>query len=236
MRDQHLLPSDKLGLAVHSASKSFGNRTLWNSLSFAVPQGQILAVTGPSGCGKSTLLNCIGLLDGLTSGSVQFDGSAVSTTSHRRQRLFRRTTLGYLFQNYALIDNATISQNLDVAAGAIRGFGRRQPHAYEEALSRVGLGGRGREMVFRLSGGEQQRVALARLIVKRAQLVLADEPTGALDAVNAAEVLAALRGMAQRGAVVLVATHSEAVVQACDSRLDLTPPGQVSNDRHDPRR
>ncbi|MDG6101117.1 ATP-binding cassette domain-containing protein [Dactylosporangium aurantiacum] len=204
-------------ISVNGITKSFGRRTLWSDVSFKVAQGQLHALVGPSGCGKSTLLNCLGLLEQVDSGSILIADKDITKFGAAAQRRFRRDTLGYLFQNYALIDNATIAFNLAVAVGAA-GRSRRQD-AFEAALDRVGLGGRGKEMVYQLSGGEQQRVALARLMVKQPKVVLADEPTGALDSDNATMVINVLRRMAEDGCAVVIATHSKHVETSCDTTL-----------------
>jgi len=217
--------------------KAFGQRVLWRELDIRVHAGQMLALVGPSGSGKSTLLNCLGLLESLDHGSITMSGREVTRLGAGRRRRLRRDTLGYLFQNYALIDNATVRQNLDVvtavmprrgergAASAVRGGPAARRGAsremQREALQRVGLLGRERERVFNLSGGEQQRVALARLLVKRPAIVLADEPTGALDRVNAEMVIGVLRELSGQGCAIVVATHDAAVAAACDALLDL---------------
>lgn len=212
-------------IQVQDATKSFGQRTLWRGVDLTVGDREMVALTGPSGSGKSTLLNCIGLLETLDSGQVLVDGERITGASARRTRRYRRDRLGYLFQSYALIENATIRQNLDVVIndrGDRRAFRARQ----DEALEAVGLGGRAAEPVHRLSGGEQQRVALARLIVKRPTVILADEPTGALDDANQEMVMAHLRALARAGASVVVATHSGYVRQTCDRALDVTTLGR----------
>lgn len=210
-------------ISVAGLTKSFGARALWSDVTFTVGTGEMLAVVGPSGSGKSTLLNCAGLLERPTSGDIVVDGTEVTRLRASAQRRFRRDVLGYLFQNYALIENATVDWNLGIAAGARRGRGDDR-HVIEAALERTGLGGRGQEMVYRLSGGEQQRVALARLIVKKPTLALADEPTGALDSANADMVVEVLREMAENGCTVLLATHSKHVEERCDSALSLAGP------------
>lgn len=216
------------GLTVNEVRKVYGSRCLWSDLSFEVIPGTMMALTGPSGSGKSTLLNCIGLLESFDTGSMAFDHRQVDLSSDRAQRRFRRNSLGYLFQNYALVDNATINDNLDIAVGSLRGFSKRRPASYERSLEQVGLGGRGNDVVFRLSGGEQQRVALARILVKGPELILADEPTGALDAANADVVVECLRDMADNGCSVVIATHQESVARSCDNRLDLARDGRAS--------
>ncbi|KQQ04182.1 MULTISPECIES: ABC transporter ATP-binding protein [unclassified Rathayibacter] len=201
-------------------TKGYGRRSLWSGLDVTVASGSTLALTGASGSGKSTLLNCLGLLDAPDSGSIEVDGEEITRLRASGRRRFRRHRLGYLFQSYALVDTATVEQNLAIALGERRGRAGR----FEGALDRVGLGGRGRERVSRLSGGEQQRVALARLLVKSPTVVLADEPTGALDSENAAMVLDVLTELAGHGASVVVATHDDSIASWCDARLHLSAP------------
>jgi putative ABC transport system ATP-binding protein len=204
-------------IEIESLSKSFGPRTLWSGLGFTVARGEMLALTGPSGSGKSTLLNCLGLLDEASSGAIRHEGRDITGFGPRAARHYRRDVLGYLFQNYALIENATVAANLEVAMKPRRA--RKDAPTVAAALERVGLAGREKEHVHRLSGGEQQRVALARLIVKQPALVLADEPTGALDHDNTAMVVGILRTMSEDGCAVVIATHNDAVRDRCDTVL-----------------
>ena len=196
-------------IEIESLSKSYGQRTLWSGLGFTVERGRMLALVGPSGSGKSTLLNCLGLLDTPSSGAIRHEGRDITRFGAGATRRYRRDTLGYLFQNYALIENATVAANLEVAMKPRRA--RKDTPTVSEALARVGLD--------RLSGGEQQRVALARLIVKQPALVLADEPTGALDHDNTTMVVDVLRSMSDDGCAVVIATHDDAVRDRCDSVL-----------------
>ncbi|WP_159944647.1 MULTISPECIES: ATP-binding cassette domain-containing protein [unclassified Nocardiopsis] len=203
-------------LTVENLSKSFGPRTLWENLDLTVEAGRMLALVGASGSGKTTLLNCMGLLERPSGGRILFEGTDVTRLGPGRQRRFRRDKLGYLFQNYALIENATIRANLNVAR-------RRSTRPdYARTLERVGLAGREKDKAHFLSGGEQQRVALARLMVKEPRLVLADEPTGALDAANGGMVIGALREMAHEGCAVVIATHNDVVRDACDTVFDVS--------------
>ncbi|WP_344164623.1 ATP-binding cassette domain-containing protein [Nocardiopsis rhodophaea] len=194
-------------------TKSFGERTLWRDVDLTIPAGQMLALVGPSGSGKTTLLNCLGLLEQPSGGAILYGGKRLTRLGAGGRRRFRRAHLGYLFQNYALMENATIKQNLDVAG--------REQQLQARALERVGLAGREREKVHRMSGGEQQRIALARLMVKRPSLVLADEPTGALDEDNGRVVIDTLRQMADEGCAVVVATHNDVVRDACDEVFEV---------------
>ncbi|MEH0419835.1 ABC transporter ATP-binding protein [Streptomyces sp. B21-083] len=202
---------------IENLSKAFGKRTLWRDINLTVNRGEMLALVGPSGSGKSTLLNCLGLLDRPSTGSIRYEGEDITRFGRREIRRFRRDTLGYLFQHYALIENATVDENLEVAAKPRRSSQGKESTPTAEALARVGLAKRGKEKIHHLSGGEQQRVALARLIVQRPALVLADEPTGALDDANSTMVVDLLREMSEAGCAVVIATHDDTVRDRCDA-------------------
>jgi putative ABC transport system ATP-binding protein len=212
-------------IEVRAATKHRGRRTIWQDIDLDVDAGDMVAMTGASGSGKSTLLDCIGQIDVVDDGRIVLDGRDTTRMLPRSRRLVRRDLLGYLFQNYALVEDATIRANLDVVRpGFARPAIRRAEN--DAALDRVGLRGRLDDPVHELSGGEQQRVALARLLVKRPRIVLADEPTGALDRMNAELVLDVLRELAANGSAVLVATHSDLVAAACDRVFDLDAQAQ----------
>ncbi|MFJ8362930.1 ATP-binding cassette domain-containing protein [Streptomyces cynarae] len=198
-------------------SKTFGTRTLWSDVTATVSRGEMLALVGPSGSGKSTLLNCIGLLDKPSAGTIRHEGKDITRFGRGEIRRFRRDVLGYLFQSYALIENATVAANLEVAVKPQRTLRGNAGTTVAEALDRVGLAGREKEKIHHLSGGEQQRVALARLMVKKPALVLADEPTGALDHANTTVVIDILREMSDAGCAVVIATHDDYVRDRCDA-------------------
>jgi ABC transporter related protein len=203
-------------LNISGLSKSFGARVLWSDLDVAAGSGTMTALTGVSGAGKSTLLNCIGLLETPDSGSILFEGRDILRLSGGEVRRFRREILGYLFQNYALVEDSTVLENLEMVLGR-----RRARESLSDLMGQVGLEGREKSRVATLSGGEQQRVALARVIGKTAKLILADEPTGALDSENSEAVVGHLRRLAKGGATVLVATHDRAVWETCDQVIRL---------------
>ncbi|MEV0372209.1 ABC transporter ATP-binding protein [Streptomyces sp. NPDC050636] len=202
---------------IENLSKEFGSRTLWRDVNVTINRGEMLALVGPSGSGKSTLLNCLGLLDRPSAGAIRYEGKDITRFGRREIRQFRRDTLGYLFQHYALIENATVNENLEVVAKPRRSLRSKASTAIDEALDRVGLAGRGKEKIYHLSGGEQQRVALARLLFLRPALVLADEPTGALDDANTTMVVDVLREMSKAGCAVVIATHDVEVRDRCDA-------------------
>jgi putative ABC transport system ATP-binding protein len=208
---------DPLMIRVDSLGKSFGRRTLWSGLDIAVDAGQVAVITGLSGSGKTTLLNCLSLLDRPTEGSITYGATEVTTLSRGAGRRYRRDNIGYLFQDLALIEDSTVAANLRLARTTRRGDSISQ----EEALDRVGLTGRKKEKIYRLSGGEQQRVALAQLLIKSPPVLLLDEPTSALDDVNTGLVVDMVSDLAAAGAAVVIATHDEKIRARADLEHEL---------------
>ncbi|MDK8352363.1 MULTISPECIES: ATP-binding cassette domain-containing protein [Actinotignum] len=209
-------------LEARKVTKSFPGKTLWKDWSFSVPSHAITVLTGISGSGKTTLLNCLGRLDQFDSGDLSFPGIPCGDRASQNDRIFFRDVVGFLFQNYGLVENWTVKQNLEVA---LHRFGRLsrscKVSSISDALEIVGLKGQESKKVFTLSGGEQQRVALARLSMKKPSIILADEPTSALDERNSALVMDILRKLAQLGALVIISTHSKKIVDQCDYELPI---------------
>ncbi len=209
-------------------SKEFRGREVISELSLTVSQGEMIAITGPSGSGKSTLLNVIGMLDSPGRGSLRLFGRAApKPASAAAGRLLRRR-IGYLFQNFALIDNETVDYNLRVAQTYAKGSRRARAEARARALDEVGLGGLGARRIYELSGGEQQRVAVGRLLLKPCDLILADEPTGSLDPGNRDAVLGMLHRLNRDGKTIIIVTHDEKVTGACTRALELAQSATVS--------
>lgn len=204
----------------HELSMQFGSRVLWERLSFSLSQGKVYAITGPSGSGKSTLLQCIAGFSTPTSGRVILDGT-LSPHDRNKQRRLRAEHLGFLFQNYALIDDSTVEENLNIATRTSILSRKASGDDMREALRKVDLDTPLKTSVSILSGGERQRLALARLLLKPKPLILADEPTGALDRNNADRILTYLRQFANEGKCVVMATHDPQAVAACDAVIDL---------------
>lgn len=212
-------------IEVRELSKSFSGRKILSGVCLSVESGDLVAVTGPSGSGKSTLLHCVAGLEQPDSGQVLVQGRRVPAKEGRAMQKFRADLLGYLFQDFALVPEWTAVQN--VMAARQRGFGRPQCRDQAcQALEDVRLAEATQNLpVSPLSGGEQQRVAMARLIYKKPSIILADEPTGSLDRKNGELVTRVLRHLADAGASVMVVTHSEHVARACDHEFRL---GSVS--------
>jgi putative ABC transport system ATP-binding protein len=191
-----------------------------------VRRGEFLAVMGPSGCGKSTLLNILGLLDTPTSGAYWFMGEDLARCSEEDLTLRRRAGIGFVFQNFNLIDDLNVAENVEVALIYRRVPGAERRRRVTAALESVDLAHRSKHRPRQLSGGQQQRVALARALVSDPKLILADEPTGNLDTVNGQAVMEMLGGVAGKGTTIVMVTHSEVhakradrVVHMLDGRL-----------------
>jgi putative ABC transport system ATP-binding protein len=190
-----------------------------------VEAGEFLAVMGPSGCGKSTLLHLLGGIDTPTSGHVLLDGQDLGRLTDTERSIIRRRRLGFVFQKMNLLPTLTAVENVALPL-RIDGVGRGSAIAIAvEVLGRVGLANRVAQFPHELSGGEQQRVAIARALVVRPAVVLADEPTGALDTANGQSVINLLRDCASAGQTVVMVTHDQQLARHAD-RLLLMRDGQ----------
>lgn len=218
----HSQISTPFSLHVKNATKRFPSKTLWEDWSFSIPSRAMIAVTGASGSGKSTLLNCLGQLERFDQGEVSFSGLNEPYSGKKGKQLLFRDVLGFLFQNYGLVENWTVEQNLRVGLYSQHQSKKKENKLIAGVLERVGLRGKEKSLVYTLSGGEQQRVALARLILKKPYVILADEPTSALDSHNESIVMDVLREETDGGALVMISTHNPSIVEQCDYELSLT--------------
>ena len=196
-------------------------------VSLTIEQGEMVAIIGASGSGKSTLMNVIGFLDKLTSGRYDFEGADVSELNDNRLAEVRNKKVGFVFQDYNLLRRATAASNVELPLVYAGGMRKRQRAL--EALERVGLAARANHKPTELSGGEQQRVAIARALVNSPTLVLADEPTGNLDSVASAEIVAIFRKLNQEGITVIMVTH-EMEIAAQAKRIIRLRDGQIVSD------
>ena len=218
MTNTSLQPAGALIVAEH-VSKSYpvGSSTveILHDVSFTVSESEVCAIMGPSGSGKSTLMYCLAGLEAATSGEVSLLGGSLTGRTRTQLAELRRSELGFVFQAYNLLPTLSVFENV---ALPFRLRGERVDAArIETALSAIGLAGRGSSMPPSMSGGEQQRVAIARVLAQQPKIVFADEPTGALDSHSGALVLSELRRIGgEPGSCVLVVTHDPGVAASCD--------------------
>jgi putative ABC transport system ATP-binding protein len=190
-------------------------------VSLEVEQGDYISIVGPSGCGKSTLLNLIGVIDHPTSGTVSVAGKRVDAMSDREATLFRLHNIGFVFQRFYLMPILSALENvaLPMAEAKVPAAERRTRSA--ELLTYVGLGGRLKHRPSEMSGGEQQRVAIARALSNRPALLLADEPTGELDAKTGTEIIALFQRLNADGTTIVVVTHDEDLANAARHKVHM---------------
>ena len=217
-------------LQLRSVSKVFRagdiETTALDTIDLDIGRGEYVAIMGPSGCGKSTLLSILGLLDVPTSGCYLFDGEDVSRWNETRLAGMRRQRVAFVFQSFNLLDDLSVTENVELAV-EYAGLPPRERRArVAEALDRLGVAHRASHRPSQLSGGQQQRVAIARALVNRPALLLADEPTGNLDTVHGHEVMQLLDEINEGGTTVVMVTHSPAhatlahrTIQLLDGRV-----------------
>lgn len=202
-------------IQLEGVQKSFGNKHILSNCSLTINQGEMVAITGASGSGKTTLLNMIGLIEPISNGAISiFNNSNIKPNSSKANKIIREH-ICYLFQNYALISNETVLNNLMLALKYVKVSDKEKRARVSKALKEVGLSGYEKTPVFSLSGGEQQRVAVARILVNPKKLVLADEPTGSLDQANRDLILSYLKKFHEQGITVIIVTHDPAVAAQC---------------------
>lgn len=197
-------------------------RPLFAGVTVTAEPGQVIALTGPSGSGKTTLLNILGLLVKPTSGEIRIDrdDQAVAWSDRRRRRFWKRRA-SFIYQDYGLIDDQTAAYNVTLRAPRLLGRRTSVDPQVDAVLAQVGLAGRGARPVSVLSGGEKQRVAVARALWKQAAYIFADEPTASLDADNRRAITELLVQAAANGASVIISTHDEQLAEASHTRIHL---------------
>ena len=180
-----------------------------NGVNIDVKDGEFVAIMGPSGCGKSTLLNILGLLDTPTEGKYWLDDEEVGHLKERERTAYRKGRIGFVFQNFNLIDELTVEENVDLQLKYL-GVGKAErKERVLEILRKVKLSHRAKHYPHQLSGGQQQRVAIARAVVGKPSIILADEPTGNLDSKNGMEVMQLLSELNEEGTTIVMVTHSK---------------------------
>lgn len=208
-------------IVVKNLVKEYGtdnNKVIANdSISFEIDEGEFVVILGPSGAGKSTLLNIIGGMDSATSGSINVFGKEIVGLNDKELTRYRREDIGFVFQFYNLIPNLTVLENVELAGQIVK-----QSKPAEDILKQVGLEHRMNNFPSQISGGEQQRVAIARAIAKNPQLLLCDEPTGALDYKTGKNILNILKEYCKNEKrTVIIITHNSSIAQAADKVIEI---------------
>ena len=208
-------------LEIRGIKKSFGTGdsrvNVLKGLDLNIEKGEFCVLLGPSGSGKSTLLNIIGGIDGADEGSITIEGERLEDMTEKKLSLYRRKHLGYIFQMYNLIPNLTVRENIEVGA-----YLSEQPLDVNELLHTLGLYEHQRKLPNQLSGGQQQRTAIGRAIVKNPDILLCDEPTGALDYHTSKEILKLFETVNQRyGNTIIMVTHNDAITDMADRVVKL---------------
>ncbi|KOR24926.1 ABC transporter ATP-binding protein [Clostridium sp. L74] len=212
-------------LEVKSISKTYGSGEAavhaLKDISFSVPKGEFVAIVGESGSGKSTLLNMIGALDMPTSGKVFIDGKDIFSMKDSNLTIFRRRNIGFIFQNFNLIPELNVEQN--IIFPVLLDYQEPDKKYLEELLTVLNLKERRHHLPSQLSGGQQQRVAIGRALITRPSLILADEPTGNLDTQNSSEVITLLKEAARKyQQTIIMITHSRSIAQTADRIIQVS--------------
>lgn len=212
-------------LEVKSISKTYGNGEATvhalKDINFCVPKGEFIAIVGESGSGKSTLLNMVGALDTPTSGKVFIDGKDIFSMKDSKLTIFRRRNIGFIFQNFNLISELNVEQN--IIFPVLLDYQKPDKKYLEELLTVLNLKERRHHLPSELSGGQQQRVAIGRALITRPSLILADEPTGNLDTQNSSEVITLLKEAARKyQQTIVMITHSRSIAQTADRILQVS--------------
>ena len=205
-------------IKVKDLCKSFGNLTLFDHLTLEIPEKEITCIYGTSGCGKTTLLDIIGFIESYQSGKIFYDGKQVRNKASQRKML--RDNIGFIFQDFGLIESETIINNLKIVKKI-----KKMPHKekrIKEVLNGLQLDMDLNRKVYELSGGEQQRLAIAKIILKNPDLILADEPTASLDLGNKEIILNLLKQFSTEGKTVIIVTHDKDTIEIADNKIDLS--------------
>lgn len=221
-------------ISIKSINKTYkiGDKSLQvlNNVSLEIQRGELVSIVGKSGSGKSTLLNMIGMLDNYDSGEYWFDGNLINQVSETDAAHYRNKYIGFVFQTFHLIGTKTAVENVALPL-MYKGIGKKERlEMSEKMLQKVGLGDRIHHLPNELSGGQKQRVAIARALVTNADLILADEPTGALDSKTSKEIMDLLIEINNEGKTVLIVTHENDVADKCRRKIEIADGVIINNE------
>lgn len=202
-------------------NKKYGEKKIFSNFNLKINKGEMIAITGESGSGKTVLLNTIGLIESIESGELFLFNSKAPRVNTQKSNKIIRDKISYLFQNFALIEHKTVEDNLLMALKYTNLKKQEKIILSMEALEEVGLKGLQKCYIYELSGGEQQRVSLARSIIKPNELIMADEPTGSLDKKNRNSILKLLKKVNSFGKTIIIVTHDPVVAKYCDRIIEL---------------
>lgn len=204
--------------------------TALDKVNLKISEGEFVAIMGPSGCGKSTLLNILGLLDKASSGSYKFLNNEVVGTTEKTKSVLRKKNIGFIFQNFNLIDELSVFENIELPLIYNGVSSSERKKRVQEIMEKIQIDHRGKHYPQQLSGGQQQRVAVARALVTKPKLILADEPTGNLDSNNGNEVMNLLAELHREGSTIVMVTHS-AYDAGFASRIINMKDGEIFNEQ-----
>lgn len=211
--------NNEIAIKIDNLNKEFKDHTIFKNFSLNIPKGKITTIFGVSGSGKSTLLNIIGLLDKYEAGSIEIFGKKTPKINSKEAMKIRRNTISYLFQNFALIESGTIYDNLSIALEYLKR--RDKKFAMEKALNEVGLHKPLNIKVYNLSGGEKQRLAIAMIMLKPSNIILADEPTGSLDHENRDYIMDKLVDLNKKGKTIVIVSHDLKFKEISDKCIEI---------------
>ncbi len=202
-------------IKIDNVMKKFGDKVLYDKLSYEINKGDFVAVTGESGSGKSTLLNMLGMLDRPDKGKIYFEDEELPEINSKKGKKLLYNRFAFIFQNYFLLENQTVDENFDLI------IDQNSKKSKDEVLQYVGLFGFNNKKVYELSGGEQQRVAIARTLLKSFDVLLCDEPTGNLDEKNKHIVMDLLYKLNKDGVTIIIVTHDSSILQYVNKKLEI---------------
>lgn len=202
-------------IEVYNIKKSLSNKIIFSDISFLVKSGELVAITGPSGCGKTTLLNCLGLIQDIDKGKIIIDNEEIKGWKEKKKIKFWHDYASFVYQDFGIIEDESVAYNLTLNKY------KTKNSDVKEILKKVGLENRDKDIASILSGGEKQRLGIARAIYKNSKVLYADEPTASLDPRNRRMIIDMLHQCTKRGLLVLVATHDNDLVKECDKVIEM---------------